>query len=153
MEEAAPAQRVRQITGAVAGQDHQRLAARGQGSELGNADLELGEHLQQKRLESLIRAVNFIDQQDARLGAANRLQQRPLQQKFLGKQIAAQGVLVCATIGFAQTDLQQLAAVVPLVHRLPQIQALVALQAQKRTIQCPGAGCGDSGFTDPGFAL
>ena len=81
------------------------------------------------------------------------MEQRALEQKFFGEQIAAQGLLVGSAAGFAQADLEQLAAVVPLVDRLPQVQPLIALQTQKRAAQRAGAGGGDSGFADPGFAF
>ena len=103
VKQAAAAQRVRQIARAIAGQHHQRFTAGAQGAQLGNTDLKLREHFQQKRFKGFVRAVDFVNQQDARHFAAYGLQQRALQQKFFRKQIAAQGLLSAAALTFSGT--------------------------------------------------
>ena len=53
------------------------------GAELGNRDLEVGQEFEQEGLELVVGAIDFIDQQHRRLGAADRGQQRPFQKIFL----------------------------------------------------------------------
>src|SRR5271156_1888214 len=60
---AAPLQRVAQFPRAVRGQDHVRHIFGLDGAHLRHGDLKIGEKLQQKRLEGLIGAVNFVNQQ------------------------------------------------------------------------------------------
>ena len=59
------------------------------GAEFGDGDLEVGEHFQQKGLERFVGAVEFVDQQHRRAGRVGlqRLQQRPLDQEALGKDV------------------------------------------------------------------
>jgi hypothetical protein len=46
-------------------------------AELGDRDLEVGEDLEEHRLELLVGLVDLVDQQHHRLGLGDRLQQRP----------------------------------------------------------------------------
>ncbi len=66
------------------------------GAKLGNADLKIGQQLEQKRLEFLVGAVDLIDQQHRRRGAADGGEKRPLQQIFFGKYVLLDGVGVFA---------------------------------------------------------
>ena len=67
--EAAPPQRIAELTGAVRGQDHPGDRGRGDRAELGNADLEVGEDLEQIGLELLVGTVDLVDQQDRGSGS------------------------------------------------------------------------------------
>ena len=61
------------------------------GSEFGDGHLEIGQHFEQKGLERLVRAVELVDQEDRRAPPCRgleRLQQRPLDQIALGKEVA-----------------------------------------------------------------
>ncbi len=78
--EAAPAQRVGQFACAVRGQHDARDRGRLDRAELGNTDLEVGQKLEQERLEFLVGAIDLVDQKHRRLLAADRGKQRPLQQ-------------------------------------------------------------------------
>ena len=67
-------------------------------AELGDRDLEVGQQLQQEGLELLVGAVDLVDQQHRRLVAADRGQQRPLEQVFLRED------LVLDRVGIARRD-------------------------------------------------
>ena len=83
--EAAPAQRVGELARAVRGEHDARDRRRFDRAELGNGDLEVGQELEQEGLEFLVGAVDLVDQQDRRLLAPDRGQQRPLKQIFSEK--------------------------------------------------------------------
>ena len=85
--QAAPLQRVVQLTGAVGGEHHQRRALRLDRADLGDADLEVGEHLEQERLELVVGPVHLVDQQHRLVTGADRFQQRPLQQELRAEQL------------------------------------------------------------------
>ncbi len=75
--QAAPLQRVAEVAGVVAGDDHVRRRLRLDRADLRHGDLEVAQHLQQERLELLLGAVDLVDQQNDRLRRADRLQDRP----------------------------------------------------------------------------
>jgi hypothetical protein len=66
------------------------------GAELGNAHLEVGEQLQQERLELLVGAVDLVDQQHRRLLAPDRGEQRALEQVALGEDVLLDRVGILA---------------------------------------------------------
>src|SRR5580658_148583 len=61
---AAPLQRVAQFPCSVGGQDNEWHIFGLDGAHLRDGDLKIGEQLEQKRLEGLIGAVNFVNQQN-----------------------------------------------------------------------------------------
>ena len=75
LEQAATLERVVQLARAV-GRDDQRTAPRPNRSDLRDRDLEIGEDLEQERLELLVGAVDLVDQQHGADRAVDRLQQR-----------------------------------------------------------------------------
>ena len=85
--EAAAAQRVGQLARAVRGEHHARDRGRLDGAELGDADLEVGQQLEQEGLEFLVGAVDLVDQQHRRIDAADGGEQRPLEQIALGEDV------------------------------------------------------------------
>ena len=89
MVEAAPLERVVDLAGAVRGDDHDRRLRGLDRAELRDGDLEIRQHLEQERLERLVAAVEFVDQQHRRAGGVRlqRLQQRPLDQEALGEHV------------------------------------------------------------------
>ena len=130
MEERAALQRVVQLARAVRGEDHRRLATGANRAELGDRDLEVGEHLEQERLELLVGPVDLVDQQHDRLVGVDRLEQRPADQELGPEELVLRhGALLRGA------DVQQLARVVPLVDGVRDVEALVALQPDQ-----PGAG-------------
>ena len=81
--EAAALQRVVDLARAVRGDDDDRRMRRLHRAELGDRDLEVGQHLEQERLEGFVGAVELVDQQHRRAVGIGleRLQQRPLDEE------------------------------------------------------------------------
>jgi hypothetical protein len=128
--EAAPLERVVQLAGAVGGQDDQRRALRADRAHLGDADLEIGEHLEQERLELVVGPVHLVDQQHGVVTGPDRLQQRPFQQELRAEQLLDR--LVTGQLVLRQSpDVQHLARVIPLVQGLAGVDAFVALKADQ----------------------
>src|SRR5215207_4409172 len=84
--EAASLERIVQLARAVRGHNHERAPLRRDGPQLRNRDLEVGEELEQKRLELVVGAIDLVDQQDDRLTRLESLEQWAAQQKALGVQ-------------------------------------------------------------------
>ena len=92
-------------------------------SELRDRDLEVGEHLEQERLELLVRAVDLVDQEHDRLVGVDRLEQRTPDQE-----LGAEELVLRDRPLLRRADVEQLARVVPLVDGVGDVEALVALQ-------------------------
>ena len=92
------------------------IDSRADGAELRDAHLEVGEQLQQERLEFLVGAVDLVDQQHRRLFAPDRSKQRALQQVALGEDVLLDRIGILAD-SFARLDGEELALIVPLVER------------------------------------
>ena len=122
------------------------------GAELRNADLEIGQQLQQERLEFLVGAIDLVDQQHRRLFAPDRGEQRSLQQIALGEDVLLDRVGVLAH-PFARLDGEQLALIVPFVQRGVLVEALVALQADELRAVHGGERLRDLGLADARLAL
>ena len=148
VEERAALERVVELARPVGGEDHRRLAAGADRAELGDRDLEVGEHLEQECLELLVGAVDLVDQQHDGLVGVDRLEQRPADQELGPEQLVLRdGALLRGA------DVQQLARVVPLVDRVRDVEPFVALQPDQ-----PGAGGRGQrfrglGLADAGLAL
>ena len=127
--------------------------------ELRDRDGVLGEHLEQERLELVVGPVDLVDEQHRRHAArrrGERPQQRPSHEEGLGVELALErlGAAVggrAAGLGGAQV--QQLAGVVPLVHGLVGVEALVALEPDQLAARPRRDGLGDLGLADTGVAL
>ena len=131
--QAAALERLGQLARVVRGQQHDRMRARLDAAELGDRDLEVGEQLEQHRLELLVGLVDLVDQQHDRLGRGDRGHQRPLEQELLAEDVVLDRVPAGALrLGL---DAQQLLAVVPLVERLGLVEPLVALQAHEPAVE------------------
>src|SRR5438093_1141190 len=74
VEETASLERVVKLTRAIGGQDHRRPAARTDPSELRNRDLKVRQHLEQECFELVVRPVDLVDQEYARLLALDRFE-------------------------------------------------------------------------------
>ena len=131
--QAAALERLGQLARVVRGQQHHRVRARLDATELGDRDLEVREHLQQHRLELLVGLVDLVDQQHHRLLGGDRAHQRSREQELLAEDVLLHG-LPSGAVGLG-LDAQQLLAVVPLVQRLGLVQALVALQSHELAVQ------------------
>ena len=125
-------------------------------ADLGDGDLEVGQHLEQIRLERLVGAVELVDQQHRRPGAAlrlQRLQQRPVDQEALGEDVLGEAFAVAHALRLGHADLEHLAGIVPFVHRRTDVEPLVALQADQTAVQGLGQDLADLGLADAGLAL
>ncbi len=148
----APAQRVGQFARAVRRQHDARDRYRLDGAKLGNADLKIGQKLEQKRFELLVGAIDFVDQQHRRRGAADGGEERPFQQIFFGKNVLFDRVGIFAD-AFAGFDGKELALIVPFVERGVLIEAFIALQPDQLGAVHGGQRLADFGLADAGFAF
>ena len=98
-------------------------------ADLGDRDLEVGQDLEQVRLELLVGAVDLVDEQHRRdaVGRLERLEQRPADQE-VGAEDVVGGRVVGLAARLEQPDLEHLARVVPLVDRGVDVEPLVALE-------------------------
>ena len=96
---------------------------RRQRSQLRNGDLEVRQEFEQERLELVVGAVDFVDQQHRAVRRSQRLQQRPLDQELLGVEVELR------IARLAQR--QKLARIVPFIKGVRSIDAFVALQADQ----------------------
>ncbi len=85
MIEAAPPQRVGKLARRVRGQHDAGNRGRLEGSEFRDRHLIIGKQFEQERLELLVGAVDFVDQQHRRRRPPDRGQQRPFEQIILGE--------------------------------------------------------------------
>ncbi len=132
-EEAATLQRLGQLTGVVRGEEHHRDLLGGDGAELGDRHLVLGEDLEQQRLGLDLDPVDLVDQQHHRVIGADRLEQRAGEEELVGEDVVVD--LAPAVGALVGLDAQELLLVVPLVERLGLVEPLVALQPDQ-----PGPG-------------
>ena len=114
--EAPAAQRVADLARAVRGQHGVRHVRGGDGAELGNRYLEVGEDFQQEGLEAVVGAIDLVDQQDRRgVSAGDGAQQRAFQQA-----VAAEDHLLyfcwIPALRARDAEAQHLPLVVPLVE-------------------------------------
>ena len=127
--EAAPLERLGQLTRVVRGEQHERVRPRLHDAELGDRDLEVGEHLEQHRLELLVGLVDLVDQEHDRLLGGDGVEERTGEHELLAEDVVLD--LLPARVGGLGLDPQQLLAVVPLVQRLGLVEPLVALEADQ----------------------
>src|SRR5690348_975270 len=149
--ETPPPQRLRQLTGAIRGEHHGRPPRGTDGAELGDGDLEIGEDLEQERLELLIAPVHFINEQDGRRPLVrDRLQQRALEQKRLAEDRRFL-LLDGARRVLLELDAEELLGVVPLVERGGGVEPLVALEPDERRVERTREHLGDVRLPDTGM--
>src|SRR5712692_3164129 len=91
--EAAALERVVHLTGPVRGDDHEWRILGLDRPNFGDRDLEVGEQLEQKRLELLVGAVDLVDQEHRwrRVVVVDGVQQRPAQQELRAENLALGG--------------------------------------------------------------
>src|SRR4051795_7263167 len=147
----AALQSLGQLARVVRGQQHDRPGARLEAAELGDRDLEVGEELEQHRLELLVGLVDLVDEQHDRLLGGDRAHQRALEQELFAEDVVLD-LLPAGALGLG-LDAQELLAVVPLVERLGLVEALVALQAHEPAVEVLGERAGELRLADAGRAL
>jgi hypothetical protein len=129
--------------------------ARGDGPELGHRHRPVRQDLEEEGLELVVGPVDLVDEEDRRRSltvVADGPQQRPAHQEPL----VVEPVLdVVGTLprGLGRPQVQELAGVVPLVHGLRDVDALVALEADELAAGQPAERFGRLGLADAGLAL
>jgi len=153
--EAAALQRVVNFAGAVRGDDHDRRCRRLHGAEFGDRDLKVREDFQKISLERLIGAVEFVDQEHrrARHIRLQRLQQRPLDQKAVGEDIAGELVAIGIAGGFREPDRDHLRRTVPLIDRGGDVETFIALQPDQLAAKRGRQHFCNFGLADAGLAF
>ena len=154
MIQAAAADGVVHLAGAVGGQDHHRQRLRLHRAVLRHADLEVGQQLQQEGFERLVGAVQLVDQQDGggQVGVDGG-EQRAGEQEFAGVDVAGEHVAVGLAGGLGQADRHELAGVVPFIGGGGDVHAVVALQADQAAVEAGGEDLGDLGLAGAGLAF
>ena len=146
------------VAGAVARQHDERRGIGAERPELRDRDLPVRQDLQQVRLELVVGAVDLVDEEhgDGPLPRLDRPQQGPLDEEALLVQLGLERVgrapgRLARRLGGAQVE--ELAAVVPVVDGLGGVDALVALQADQLAAGPAGEHLGQLGLADAGLAL
>ena len=101
---------------------------------MGGAGWGVGQQFKQECLEVVVGTVDLVDQEHGRQRArvAQRGEQRPRDQELLAEHVGVfEGLPTC----LGQPNPEELAGVVPLVERLGEIDALVALQPNEGGMQ------------------
>src|SRR3954447_21686916 len=154
--QAAPLEGVVDLAGPVGGQDGDRRTLGPYGPQLRDGDGELGEDLQQERLELVVGTVDLVDEQHRRHRAVvlERLQERPAHQKLPGVELVLEaGPVLGHAKGLCRADVQELPRVVPLVDRLVHVYALVALEPDERRFEDAREYLRHLRLADPGLAF
>ena len=84
--QAAALERGGQVAGVVRGEDDARRVAGHERADLRHRYLILGEHLEQDRLQGLVRAVDLVDQQHHGIGRADGFEQRARGEEAFGEE-------------------------------------------------------------------
>ena len=129
-----------------------RLVPRTDRAQLGDRDLPLRQHLEEKRLERLVGAIHFVDEQHRRPLARNRLEQRPLEQEPLAEHVRF-ALFEAGALRLAQARVEHLARIVPLVERRHRVEPFVALQADQLGAEHLGEHFRALGLADAGRPL
>jgi hypothetical protein len=153
--QAAPLERVVHVARAVRRQDDERRRGGANRAELRDRDLVLGQQFEQIALELLVGTVDLVDEQHrrSRPRPIDRLQQRPLDQEGLAVQLAPRGGAIQRSRGLEHAQLHELPCVVPLVDRVRDVEALVALQPDEVGVERRGQRARECRLADAGFAL
>src|SRR5690606_20688011 len=141
----APLQRVANLARIVGGKKNDRRRARLDRAKLRDRDLTIRKKFEQKRLELVIRLVEFVDEQYRSARLPQRLEKRTRLQKFLIKESIVELVQPrdrlleplgarhqIAELFLEHLRVEKLLAIFPLVKRLGFIEPLIALKADKR---------------------
>jgi hypothetical protein len=163
---AAALEGVGHLPGVVAREDDHRHVLAAQRAELGDAHLEVGQDLEQERLELGVGLVDLVDQQDDRLGRRDRAQQGARQQEAVAEEdVVLGGDLVdcfgerpgaaddLAELVLEDLRVEELLRVLPLVERLRLVEPLVALEPDELVAEGGRQDLRELGLPDAGRAL
>ena len=129
--QAAPLQRLGQLTGVVRREEHERDLRGRDRAEFGDRHLVVGEDLEQQRLGLDLDTVDLVDEEDDRVGGGDRLEQRAGQEELVGEDVVLDLRPVLALVAALGLDPQQLLLVVPLVEGFGLVETLVALETDQ----------------------
>jgi len=115
----------------------------------------IAQHLEQKSLELLVAAIDFVDEQHRRaIGPRDRAQQRTLEQECLTENLRLALTRARGTPArLLQLDVQELLRVVPLVERGGHVEPLVALEANELRVERTREDFRDFGLADAGMSF
>ena len=138
MIETAALERIMNFPRAIGGEKHVGPMLCRDRAEFGDGDLKIRQHLEQKRLELHIGAIDLVDQQHRRVGAVglDRLEQRTLDQIFLTEDLGLDFLLI-AVLDFFELDAQHLLGIIPLVESRVGVEPFIALEPNQFGIQAP----------------
>ena len=102
---------------------------------------------------SSARSISSMSSTGGRSRGLERAQQRPLDEKVLGEQLARRGFAIHRVRRLEHPDLQDLPRIVPLVDRVIDVEPFVALQPDQLCLQGRRENLRDLGFADACFAL
>src|SRR5680860_796380 len=150
--EAAPSERIVQVTASVRREDDDRRLLRGERAQLGDGHRRLTEELQEQSFELVVGTVDLVDQQHRRFRTVvpNTTQDRALLKELLTEQVGLAQLLV---LRLSQPDREQLTLVVPVVEGLVRRQPLVALQPDQGQPQRFRENLGRLRLSDSGLTL
>jgi hypothetical protein len=153
--DAASLQRVVDVPGTVRRDHHDRGHARPERPELRHRDREVGEHLEEERLELVVGPVDLVDEENRRRPGpgSDRHEERPADEEALGVELVFEGGPLGAALHLGRPEVEQLAGVVPLVDRLSDVDALVALQPEQPPARDGREGLRHLGLAHAGLAL
>ena len=151
--EASAAQRVADLAAAIGRQDDVRHVRGADRAELGDRHLEVGQDLEQERLESLVGPIDLVDQQHRRaVRSRDRAQQRTLEQVLPAEneRLDVRGAL---PVVLGQPCAQHLPGIVPLVERRVDVEPFVALQANQLGLEQLRQHFRELGLSAAGFSF
>jgi hypothetical protein len=154
-EEAATLQCLRQLARGVGGEHDEGPTYGGDGAELRDRHLEVGEHLEQQAFHLDVGLVDLVDEQDGGVVAGDRVEQRPGEQELLGEDVVV-GLLpggAAVLVLPSCLDPEQLLLVVPLIKRSRLVQTFVALESDEVGRRGAGDGLRELGLAYAGRAL
>src|SRR5713226_388385 len=154
MVETAPLEGVVNLPRTVRGQKNVGPKLGANRSDLRYRDLEVREDLQQKGFKFHVRTIDLVDKQNGWSGAValNRLQERPLNEIFLGEDLGLYRIPISSAHLF-ELDAQHLLGIVPFVERIVGIQSLVALETDEFCLHDLSQHFGDLGLADARLSL
>ena len=138
--------------------DHHRGPVGRERADLGDGHGIVGQDLEQEGLELVVGPVDLVDEQNRQrpVVVRDRLEEGTANEEALVVQLVLQpgrGVGRGEPGRLGRAQMEELAGVVPLVHGLGHIDALVALEPDQGTADPVGENPRDLGLADPGLTL
>ena len=140
------------LSGPIGRDDHRRRNRGAERTELGHGDLEVGEELEQVRLELLVGSIDLVDEQHRRRAIpGDRLEERALDQEPLAVDPLARLAPAAFTLGEAYFE--DLPRVIPVIDRGRDVEAFIALKPDQLPVERGCESLRDLGLAHTGLAL